>query len=72
MGAKKDLLVELRAKSEEELDTFVHENKKALFNLRAETLVHNKTVKPHLFSQYKKNIARALTIKQEKKVKVHG
>lgn len=69
MGVKKKFLVELREKSEEELDTFVHENKKALFDLRAETFVHNKTVKPHLFSQYKKDIARALTIKQEKKGK---
>lgn len=72
MRSKKNLLVELRAKSEEELDAFVHENKKALFALRAETALQNKTVKPHLFSQYKKNIARALTVKQEKRMKIHG
>ncbi|WP_201456587.1 50S ribosomal protein L29 [Chlamydia sp. 17-3921] len=72
MSAKKKLLIELREKSNADLDEFIHESKKALFNLRAEALLQNKVVKAHLFSLYKKNIARALTIKQERKGKVHG
>lgn len=71
MAEKKKLLAQLREKSEEELDAFIHENKKALFELRAEVSLQNKAVKPHLFSQYKKNIARSMTIKQEKRGKIH-
>lgn len=46
--------------------------KKALFALRAEAALQNKVVKTHQFSLYKKSIARALIIKQEKKDRVHG
>lgn len=72
MGAKKNLLAELGEKSSEELDEFIRDNKKALFALRAEAALQNKVVKTHQFSLYKKSIARALTIKQEKKDRVHG
>ena len=72
MGAKKNLLAELRGKSSEELDEFIRDNKKALFTLRAEAALQNKAVKTHQFSLYKKSIARALTVKQEKKDRVHG
>ncbi|ETR80535.1 LSU ribosomal protein L29p (L35e), partial [Chlamydia pneumoniae B21] len=72
MAAKKDLLTQLRGKSDDDLDAYVHENKKALFALRAENLLQNKVVKVHMFSTHKKNIARALTVKQERKGKVHG
>lgn len=72
MGARKSLLAELRDKSEEQLDAFVQDNMKALFILRAEAALQNKAVKTHLFSMHKKNIARALTVKQEKIGKVHG
>ncbi|WP_100934498.1 50S ribosomal protein L29 [Candidatus Chlamydia corallus] len=72
MAAKKDLLAQLREKSEDDLDAYIHGNKKALFALRAESLLQNKAVKVHMFSMHKKNIARALTIKQERKGKLHG
>ncbi|EPP34837.1 ribosomal protein L29 [Chlamydia ibidis] len=71
MTAKKSLLATLREKSEADLDAFIHEQKKALFALRAEAVLENKAVKTHLFSMYKKSIARALTVKQEKKDRVH-
>ncbi len=71
MRAKKVLLEELRKKDDAELDAFIHVNKKALFDLRAEAALQNKAVKVHLFSEYKKNIARALTVKQEKKGSIH-
>lgn len=72
MAKNKKLLAELREKSVEELDAFIHENKKALFELRAEVALQNKAVKSHLFSEYKKNVARSLTVKQERKEKAHG
>ncbi|SPN73759.1 50S ribosomal protein L29,Ribosomal protein L29,ribosomal protein L29,Ribosomal L29 protein [Chlamydia serpentis] len=72
MAVKKDLLKQLRAKNDDDLDLYIHENKKALFALRAESLLQNKVVKVHMFSMHKKNIARALTVKQERKGKVHG
>ncbi|KZN28230.1 50S ribosomal protein L29 [Chlamydia pecorum] len=72
MAKKKDLLVELRDKSNADLDKFIHESKKALYSLRAEALLQNKVVKAHLFVSLKKDIARALTVKQERKGKVHG
>ncbi|QVE48656.1 50S ribosomal protein L29 [Chlamydia crocodili] len=72
MAAKKKLLAELREKSRVELDAFIHENKKALFSLRAESALQNKVVKAHLFSMYKKNIARSMTVIQEKEGKIDG
>ncbi|AAP04853.1 50S ribosomal protein L29 [Chlamydia caviae] len=72
MAAKKKLLAELREKSLVELDAFIHENKKALFSLRAEAALQNKVVKKHLFSMYKKNIARSMTVMQEKEGKIDG
>ncbi|WP_375793682.1 50S ribosomal protein L29 [Chlamydia sp. 12-01] len=72
MAAKKKLLDELRGKSLEELDKIIHENKKALFSLRAEAALQNKVVKAHLFSMYKKSIARSMTVKQEKEGKIDG
>lgn len=72
MATKKDLLAQLRGKSEDDLNVYIHENKKALFALRAESLLQNKAVKVHMFSMHKKNIARALTVKQEREGKVHG
>ncbi|QXE27463.1 50S ribosomal protein L29 [Chlamydia buteonis] len=72
MAVKKKLLAELRQKSLVELDAFIHENKKALFSLRAEAALQNKAVKTHLFSMYKKTIARSMTVKQEKEGKVDG
>ncbi|EPP36326.1 50S ribosomal protein L29 [Chlamydia avium] len=72
MAKNKKLLAELREKSIKELDVFVHENKKALFELRTEVALQNKAVKPHLFSEYKKNIARSLTVKREKEGRAHA
>ncbi len=72
MAKNKKLLAELREKSVEELDGFIHENKKALFDLRAEVALQSKAVKSHLFSEYKKNVARSLTVKREKKEKANG
>ncbi|WP_348663647.1 50S ribosomal protein L29 [Chlamydia vaughanii] len=72
MAENKKLLAELRSKSEADLDVLIHENKKALFNLRAEVALQNKAAKTHLFSMYKKNIARCMTVKQEKKERVNG
>ncbi|MEF9496708.1 50S ribosomal protein L29 [Chlamydia sp. 04-14] len=72
MAAKKKLLAELREKNRAELETFIHENKKALFSLRAEAALQNKVVKAHLFSTYKKNIARSRTVIQEKEGKIDG
>ncbi|ANH78440.1 50S ribosomal protein L29 [Candidatus Chlamydia sanziniae] len=71
MATKKSLLTELREKSVDELETYIHDNKKALFNLRAEALLQNKAVKIHMFSIHKKNIARALTVKQERRERIH-
>lgn len=72
MGTQRKLLVELREKSDAELEDFVNAMKKSLFELRAEALLQNKVVKRHLFSLYKKNIAKAKTIQQERKEKSHG
>ncbi|ODJ03737.1 50S ribosomal protein L29, partial [Chlamydia psittaci] len=57
MAKKKDLLAELRDKSNADLDKFIHESKKALYSLRAEALLQNKVVKAHLFVSLKKDIA---------------
>ncbi|WP_213318754.1 50S ribosomal protein L29 [Chlamydiifrater volucris] len=60
------VLEELRAKSNSDLDAYIEEMKRQIFSLKEEVVLSNKSVKAHLFSECRKNIARALTIKQER------
>lgn len=57
---------ELRSKSVDELDALLLEYSKELFNLRMQRGLSANSVKPHLFGQVKKNIARVKTIMREK------
>ena len=56
---------ELRAMSPEELDTKLNDLKRELFNLRFQLAVHQLD-NPHKIADVKKDIARVMTILQQK------
>lgn len=57
---------ELRAINDEELDVKLEALKREIFDLRSQKL-DSKSQKTHLIGQKSKEIARILTIKQERK-----
>lgn len=58
---------DLRGESEEELDARLITLKREILKLRSEQL-ENKTKQTHLIGQKRKEAARILTVKREKKV----
>lgn len=63
-------LINFREKSVEELKEEFYLTTKSLFNLRIQKKLGTDKVKDHLFSAYRKTIARIKTILLEKGVKI--
>ena len=61
----KDMTKELRAMSAEQLNAKLEELKKELFNLRFQHAI-NQLENPHKIADVKRDIARVMTILQEK------
>ena len=58
---------ELRAQSSEELEALVRENKSQIFNKRCALANKDNETKPHEIRSLRKEIARILTIRSERK-----
>lgn len=65
MSAQKKLLQELRKLDSSALDERLVSLKKELYQLRTATKLGNVSVKIHLFSKIRKEVARILTVKKE-------
>lgn len=65
MSAQKKLLQELRKLDSSALNERLVSLKKELYLLRTSTKLGNVSVKMHLFSKIRREIARILTVKKE-------
>lgn len=64
-----DKAIKLRDQSKEELEANLQELRKEIFTMRNEKKVSKKNEKPHMIRAMRKQIARVLTVLNEKTVK---
>jgi large subunit ribosomal protein L29 len=66
MAVTKEFVAELRGKTNDELDVLFDDLKKELFGLNNEIVMEKKSDTPHRIRDIRRNIARVLTIRNEK------
>jgi len=59
---------DLRALSDEELDAMYQDLKKEVFQKKCHAMLRKDDIKPHELRKMRKNVARVLTIKSERRV----